>query len=174
MASITKNKFSGKWIIKFRFNGQAYYRSCRTEAESKDKRIKATVEDTIELLMTGRLAIPESTNIVTWIMSGGKVSKPEREDGDPKLVQLENVCDAYLLDQLDKADRTISGEKTHIRHLKRLLGCKASVARLTLGDIQKYCGKRAKESNRQGGNVAYLSLIASINCWGTFNPELTS
>ena len=49
----------------------------------------------------------------------------------------------------------------HAKHLKRLLGNRFHVQQLSLGDLQKYVSKRAKEKTEQGHG------------WSQYHPQGT-
>lgn len=164
MASVWADKRSGNWLIKFRLGGTPFTRSCLTTNEVAAKRIKASVEETIRFLNTGRLVIPnEVVDPALWVMSGGKVgSKPSIDASAPR--HLGEICDAYFRDQLDKADTTLGGEKVHINHLKRLLGENTRFESLALTQMQSYVSARCKEPSHLGGTVS----------GGTVEKELTT
>ena len=74
MAYLRRDRRSGKWCVGFRYNGQEYHRSCRTDQKSVARRIHVTVEETIDLLETGRLVAPENVDIAYWIFTWGKAN----------------------------------------------------------------------------------------------------
>ena len=105
------------------------------------------------MLNTGRLVVPADADPGVWILSGGKIQeKPKTESRS--LTTLGEACDTYYKDQLDKADTTLVGEKTHISHLKRILGEKTKFGTLNLESIQRYVNSRREEDNRYGGKVS--------------------
>jgi integrase len=153
MASIWQDDRSGNWVIGFVFGGKHFVRSCRTKTETKAHRTKSVVEETLELLNTGRLVMPADADPGVWILSGGKLLEKPQTNSRP-LARLGDVCDAYCKDQLDKADTTLVGETTHINHLKRLFGAETALESLALEAIQGYVSSRRKEDNRYGGKVS--------------------
>ena len=121
MASIWADERSGNWVIGFVYGGKHFVRSCRTKTKTEANRTKAIVEETLQLLNTGRLTMPADANPGVWILSGGKLQEKPQTDDRP-IAKLGEVCDAYYADQVDKADTTLVGESTHINHLKRAVG----------------------------------------------------
>jgi hypothetical protein len=71
MASIWQDERSGKWVVGFVFGGKHFVRSCRTKTKTKAYRTKAVVEETLEMLNTGRLVMPADANPGVLILSGG-------------------------------------------------------------------------------------------------------
>jgi integrase len=153
MASIWQDERNSKWVIGFVYGGKHFVRSCRTQSEKTAKSTKILVEETLQMLTTGRLAMPADADPGVWILSGGKLSEKPKNDGR-SLTKLGEICDAYYKDQLDKAETTLVGERTHINHLKRLLGKQARLDSLNLESIQGYVNSRKNESNRYGGKVS--------------------
>lgn len=70
MAHIRRDGRSGIWYVGFRYDGREFQRSCRTDGKTMARRIQATVEETIDLLQAGRIVVPESVDIGSWILSG--------------------------------------------------------------------------------------------------------
>ncbi len=143
MASLHEDERTGNWIIMFRWGGQQFRRSSETTKKSDAAGIKARVEDTIRLLKLGRIEIPRGADSGVWILSDGKLTaKPK-----PRISQLRRlgeICDAYLTDQLAKADNTVACERIHVRHLKRVLGESTEMDTITLNVIQGYVNARSK------------------------------
>lgn len=153
MASIWQDERSGKWVIGFIYGGSHFVRSCRTKSEKTARSTKVLVEETLQLLSTGRLTVPADADPGIWILSGGKLQEKPSSNGRT-LAKLGEVCDAYYKGQLDKADTTLVGENTHINHLKRLLGTRITLDSLTLENVQRYVDSRRKADNRYGGKVS--------------------
>ncbi len=147
MASLHEDERTGNWIIMFRWRGQQFRRSCETTKKSDAAGIEARVEDTIRLLKLGRIEIPKGADPGVWIMSDGKLTaKPKPKTG--QLRRLGEICDAYLTDQIAKADNTVACEKIHVRHLKRVLGGATVLDTITLNVIQGYVTARSKTKCR--------------------------
>ena len=82
---------NGEWTTGFRFNGIEFHRSCRTTNEKIAKRVQATVEETLDMLKTGRLEVPDDTELGAWILSGGKLQPKFSANGKPKSERFRNV-----------------------------------------------------------------------------------
>ena len=161
MASIWQDRRSGNWLIKFVYGGKPFCKSCLTQDSDDAGRIKARVEETLGMLNTGRLTLPEDADPGVWILSGGKLQeKPKLDTTSPASVAA--ICDAYYNDQLDKADTTLEAEKRHIGHLKRALGEKTAMASLTLETMQNYINVRSKAGNRYGGTISGRTIRRNL------------
>ncbi len=147
MASLHEDERTGNWIIMFRWGGQQYRRSCETANKGSAGSIKARVEDTIRLLKLGRIEVPKGADPGVWIMSDGKLTaKPKAKGG--QLRRLGAICDAYLADQIAKADNTVACEGIHVRHLKRVMGESTMLDTVTLNVIQGYVTARSRTKRR--------------------------
>ena len=65
---------SGVYQICFRLGDKRFSRSLRTENEREAKSAKSIIEENIRLIERGRLEIPRGADIVSFLLSNGKVS----------------------------------------------------------------------------------------------------
>lgn len=149
MASIWPDSRTGTYLIKFHYGGRRFTRSCQTDKERQAATVKTLVEETISLLNTGRLVMPDDVSDAgTWIMSGGKLEhKPVLQSRS--IASFDHICQKYMEDQRDKAPATVAGETIHIRHLKRLLGEKTQLGSVTTDTLRRYVDSRLKEPTRR-------------------------
>ncbi len=168
MASIHKDERTGNWIIMFRWGGKQFRRSCKTGSEKDARGVKARVEDIIRLLKLGRIEIPHDADPGVWIMSDGKLTtKPKLTASQPR--RLSEICEAYLADQLAKAESTVACEKIHTGHLKRILGESTELATITLNVVQGYVVARSKMKCRGkslSGRTIHKELATFRQMWG--------
>jgi integrase len=146
MAYLRRDVRTGHWCVGFRYHGQEFHRSCRTNRKPIALRIQATVEETIDMLESGRLIMPETVDPAFWILSGGKANGKKKER--KQRIQFGPLCDAYTIDQRQKAESTRYAEGIHISHLKRLLGVKTQICRIDLQKLKRYSEKRSFEKYR--------------------------
>ena len=144
MASLHRDSRTGNWIVMFRWAGNQYRRSCKTDSSVDAKACEARIEDTIRLLEQGRLEIPADADAAVWIMSGGKIGIRHRANTS----RLGDICDAYYQDQIDKAESTRVNEQVHIGHVKRVLGEQTALDRIDLNALQSYVSKRLSQKHR--------------------------
>ena len=67
MASIWQDERSGKWVVYFIFGGKHLVRSCRTKSQKAAHSTKILVEETLQMLNTGRLIMPADADPGVWI-----------------------------------------------------------------------------------------------------------
>ena len=116
MATLRHDRRTGNRQIRFYWDGAQQERSYHSKSRSKALRTQATIEDTIELLKSGRLSIPDDADPIDWIVSGGKARSKRTPNGEAKDKRFGRVCAAYLNDQQQKQETTLSGEKIHVVH----------------------------------------------------------
>ena len=172
MATLRLDKRTGFWTVRFYWNGKQVQRTCATKRRGEANRTLAAVEDTIHLLKTGRLTIPE---IVTpsrqgdWIVSGGQINTKPGRNGKPKGPRFGNVCDQYLKEQPQKHESTIYCETVHIRHLKRLLRASKLIDQIDIDSLKEYRRRRSLERHHDkliGDATIKKELVTFRQIWG--------
>ena len=147
MATLRHDRRTGNWQIRLYWNGGQQERSCNTKKRSKALRTLAVVEDTIELLKSGRLTMPDDVEPISWIVSGGKVQKKPGTNGRAKDNRFGKICDGYLEDQQQKQETTLCGERIHIGHLKKLLWSATAIDTIDLDTLKHYRRRRSGQSH---------------------------
>ena len=142
MAILRHDRRTGFWQIRFYWDGNQQERSCRTKHRSKAQRTQAAVGETIDLLRSGRITMPEDVDPVDWIVSGGKLQSKSVRHGEVKDQRFGRICDAYLKDQPQKQATTTDTEKTHVRHLKRILKASTLMKNIDLDALKEYRRRR--------------------------------
>ena len=176
MASLQKFP-SGTFHITIPFGGKRYKRSLKTKDRKTALAIQARVEDTTKLVERGRIEIPTSADIPTFLLSDGNVS---RQLEAPKEVKLNKLFKSYF-DSIPEGSLdlgTIRMMKTHSRHLTKHLGGRLSLRTLTQGILQSYIGKRSKEPGIRGRNVQAatikkeLTTLRGLWKWSVISEQL--
>jgi len=82
MASL--QQVAGQYHICFRFNGRRFKRSLKTEHLDKADARRVRLEETIRLVETERLDIPDDTvDVASFLLTDGKVhSKRSKSNGE--------------------------------------------------------------------------------------------
>ena len=147
MATLRQDRRTGYWQIRFYWAGAQQERSCRTKNRSKALRTQIAVEDTIDLLKSGRITMPEDVEPVEWILTGGKSQSRSGQNGQTKDKRFGKICEVYLKEQNQKQRTTIGTEKIHIRHLIRILRTSTPVKDIDLDALKKYRRRRASKKH---------------------------
>lgn len=153
MASIQLDRHSGKYRIRFRFQGIEFKRSIKTRNEREAETILRRVDDTIRLLERGRLELPSVADPADFILSDGKYS---RSRSQKKTARLKGLFATYndSVPEGAKEANTLKGEKVHQEHFLRLLGAQTVVSSITEETLQEYIAKRSKEESPRGGTIS--------------------
>ena len=146
---------SGNYHICFRFGGRKFKRSLKTKSEKQARRNKARLEDTIQLVQTGRIEMQPHVDVPTLLLSDGKLSKQHVVN----TAKLSDVSTAYFKSLPDDslAGTTVEMMRIHERHLHRLLGKNTMLSQLSFEQLQQYVSKRAREKGRRGRTIQVLS-----------------
>jgi integrase len=159
MATLEFNQRSlpGTWYVRFYYHGKRWKHSCGKGSERRARQVLAAVEATLEKLQNGHLIMPDGIDPKQWIISGGR-EFPSLDAGHATPTKNQNrevtfgdTCDRYLSEQVSdgaKASTTLAAERTHIGHLKRLIGQSKSLSSIDLEVLKRYRSRRDKERYR--------------------------
>lgn len=100
------------------------------------------ISKTLRELRLGRLAVPLHMDPATWVLGGGRL---ERANTDQSL-KFEKLCQTYLdaIPAGAKAVTSLKTEKTHIKHLQRILGPRTPAQTIRVSEVQSYVNTRSK------------------------------
>lgn len=124
---------NGRYNIIVRFGGKRFVRSLKTTDEDEATARRLRVEENIRLVESGRLELPDNADVLTFLLSDGRMaSKPVLR----KRLSLETLFSEFFeaIPDGNLQKTTLEGMKIHARHLKRLLGVNFAVQTLTLED----------------------------------------
>ena len=159
---------NGRYNIIIRFGGKRFVRSLKTTDEDEAMARKHRVEENIRLIESGRLELSGNADVVTFLLSDGRISsKPVVTTILTLSSLIEQFFDAIPEGNLEQT--TLDGMNLHCRHLKRLLGEKFTVQNLGLDDLQTYVSTRSKEKTRKGtvgSNTINKELVTFRTMWG--------
>jgi integrase len=158
MASLEKRPHG--YRVVFMFRGEKFAKSLHTKEVKQAHSSLARLEDTLRRVELGTLIIPDEADVATFLLSDGNLAaKPKTE----KPLTLTELFDAYFANLPAGANEatTLSGMKTHQRHLERLLGSGFLVQRLTSADLQTFVEKRSKEKGFRG-NVTTTTIKKAL------------
>jgi integrase len=154
MASLENQK--GWWRIVLRYDGQKHQRALETQDKRKALQLKARVEENLVLLKQGRLAYEPGGDLITLLLSDGKLNATPKVD---RPLRLGELFDRYKQDRPpSKEGVTAYTEDIHLAHLVRLLGKRTLPADLTHEKLQGYVTARRQEPGRRGGKVSQVTV----------------
>lgn len=144
---------TGVYHIVFRFQGRRFKRSLETKIETVALARREEVDETIQLLKSRRIAVPENVPAEAFILAGGRVDaiKPEKgkaaTDVSPASLTLQGLFDQFFdsLPDENLEANTLRTMHTHKAHFLRLIKPRFPAEKLTGHELQKYVNARSKE-----------------------------
>jgi hypothetical protein len=67
---------SGIYFVSFRVGQQRFKRSPKTDNQKTSDSLTARLEENIRNIERGRLVVPENADLVTFLLSDGRVAEP--------------------------------------------------------------------------------------------------
>ena len=152
---------NGTFHITFRFGGRRYKRSLKTKSRRQATSLLARLEDTIRLVEIGRIDLPETVDIPSFLLSDGRaVSKPKISEarlGDLFVRFFDSLPEGSL------EPRSIQMMQIHRKRLESYIGKGLQLKLLSYSDLQNYVNKRAKDPGRRGHKLSPSTIKKEIN-----------
>jgi hypothetical protein len=132
-----EQKPSGRYDVAFRFGGLKFKKSLRTSDSEKARARLHRLEESISLVESGRLELPEDADVATFLLSDGRLNGKVglrsnlRTYGQFKKAFLESIPAGSL------EDSTLTGMRIHFKHLARVLGNTFVLPSLSLEDCHR-------------------------------------
>ncbi|MEM8671021.1 MAG: site-specific integrase [Planctomycetota bacterium] len=163
MASLQTDP-SGNFHITFRFGGTRFKRSLKTKNKRRAQSTCVRLEENIQLIESGRLELPKSVDLPTFLLSDGKL------DGKPvtTTLRLGSLYATYAESIPDHAleATTLKTIALHTRHLSRVLGARRPFHSLKVSELQRYVTARSKEPGKGGRCVSAGTIRKEIATFG--------
>jgi integrase len=139
---------SGVYHVGLRLGGRKFTRSLNTSDEVEADSAVACIEENLRLIERGRLEIPKGADLMSFLLSNGKVSAPISVEA----VTLRELFDQYFaaLPSGNLEDTTIYTMKVHRRSLEGYYGKSKLVESIDLVALQGYIAKRANDRGLNG------------------------
>lgn len=77
-----EQKKSGQFSVVFRFGEEKFKRSLRTKPSKEARAAKSRIEENIRLVERGLLTLPEDADVVSFLLSDGRVPAKIPDDCD--------------------------------------------------------------------------------------------
>ena len=145
MASLELDPASGRYRVRFRYDGRAYKRSLRTKNRRVAMGTLGQVEESLRLLELGMTELPPTVEIGDFIVSGARSRRkklphsPVRTLGDLFRIYQEELPPGA------KEERTLEGERLRFKHLLRHLKPTTKTATLSGVDLLPKSGSMRNE-----------------------------
>lgn len=140
---------SGNYFVCLRVGDQRFRRSLKTTIEKEADGAVACVEENLRLLERGRLEIPPDADVVSFLLSNGRVTAPLVI---PEQISLRDLFTRYFgaIPEGSLEPVTIYNMKLHQKRLEERFGPGYAIRTLTVGDLQEYIENRSKDRGRNG------------------------
>lgn len=146
-----------QYHLGIRFGSQKLKRSLQTNDPKEAQDLLDRVERRLKLIDQGDLVIPSDADLLTFLLSDGKLTRPVEVSAG---ITLGDLCQRYL-DSLPRGTleaNTVYTLNIHLSHLKEVLGERFRVDRLTFADLQRYVDTRSKEIGKRGKPISPVTI----------------
>lgn len=154
-------KRGSRYHINFFHGGRHFSRTLKTGNAKKAEAGKARLEENLADLERGRLELPPGADLLTFLLSDGKLQQKVRIE---KELTLGDFFKQYRGDLPEgaKESSTRYTEEIHIAHLLRLIGTATAVRAITTDALQEYVKARSKETGWHGEPLSHVTIQKEI------------
>lgn len=161
---------SGTYHVAFRLGSRRFKRSLQTSTLRRAESRRCRLEETLELVNSGRLEVPPGSDIPTFLLSDGKVPTTAPKQ---KFWSLKGAYDEYLKQLPEGAleENSLRTFKTHLKHILRVLGKHRLLRDIGLSELQRFVDRRSREAGARGRKVSpqtikkEMSSFSSLWSW---------
>jgi integrase len=169
MAWLELDPDSNCYKVCFRYGGRRFKKSLKTDDRAEAEILVGGVEKNLLRLEQGLLELPESADIVSFVLSDGK--RRERPNA-PCSLTLEELFQKYK-EQMPPGTMEANSLETvelHMKHFLRHLGTRFIVQKLTLAVLQSYVASRSRDRKRPISPITIKKEVTSLSSiwnWAT-------
>jgi integrase len=151
---------SGVYHIAFRFDGQKFKKSLRTTDRHTANARLHRVDENARLLESGRLVVPDGADLATFLLSDGQLNRANSRPRKRQIRTLRDFTEIFFSAIPDAAleDSTLNGMRTHVGHLRRVLGASFLLLDVGLDDLQRYVDRRSKDKGLRGKRLSPATI----------------
>lgn len=152
-----EQKSSGTFHVVFRISKEKYRKSLKTKLLKEALSRKLRIEENIQLVELGRLTITPDADLVSFLLSDGKINKPVSAQ---KRISLGKLHETFVKNLPADAmeENTLRTAANHMRHVVRILGGRKQVKTITTTDLQTFVNTRSKEPGMNGRTVSSQTI----------------
>jgi hypothetical protein len=173
MAWLEPHPTSGRFNLCFRWHGKKLRRTLKTTQKKEAESILHRFDENVVLLERGRLELPEGGDILTFLLSDGKLSgvpapEPTLRPAPPTLQEISGKYLATLGNGTIESN-SLATVRLHLNHFLRKLGETFQLDTLSTPVLQDYVNTRARRKGKKKIPLSPVTLrkeIASLRaCW---------
>jgi integrase len=156
-----EQKKSGTFHLIFRLGDEKFRRSLKTKCSREASARHLRVEENLRLVDAGRLQIPDNADLVTFLLSDGKLNQQARA---PKRTRIGKLYQQYIdnLPEDSMEDNSLYTASIHMQHFVRNLPTNLELRDLTTADLQTYINTRARQAGRFGKSISAITIRKEI------------
>ncbi len=110
------------------------------------------MEETLSDLERGRLHLPPDADLITFLLSDGKLTQRPQDTPPPKAITLGELRDRYVQTHSNGAmeQNSLDTVKMHLRHFVASLGESFAIPTLALTHLQEHVDRRSVDRGLKG------------------------
>jgi integrase len=157
MAWLEQHRTSGHYHLCFRFGGKKYRRTLDTSDTKSAEATRLRFEENLVLLERGRFELPPDADLITFLLSDGKLAAPPVVASSPLLG---DVFDRYLATCGNGSMEANSLEMLilHLKQIRRKLGDSFKLQQLSTSHLQEYVNTRIRVKGNKSIPLSTVSL----------------
>ncbi len=162
MAWLERDRPNGPFQIVFRYAQQRVKRSARTRDEREATELAMRVDRKLRLIEQGDLAIPNDADVVTFLMSDGKLTTPIQL---PISSTLSQVFDEFF-ESLPPGAMEENSRRTaqiHRKHLVGILGAGQPIREISHRQLQTFINQRSHQRGRSGKPISPITIKKELS-----------
>ena len=173
MAWLEPHPTSGHFNICLRWQGKKLRRTLKTTQKKEAEAILHRFDENVVLLERGRLQLPEGGDLLTFLLSDGKLSGAPAPDPTltPAPPTLREIVDRYLaaLGNGTVEANSLATTRMHLNHFLRKFGDAFQLDLLKTTALQEYVNSRTRRKGKKKIPLIPTTLrkeVASLRaCW---------
>jgi len=173
MAWLEPHPTSGHFNICLRWQGKKPRRTLKTTQKKEAEAILHRFDENVVLLERGRLVLPEGGDLLTFLLSDGKLSGLPAPDPipTPAAPTLREIVDRYLaaLGNGTVEANSLATTRMHLNHFLRKLGDDFQLDLLKTAALQEYVNSRTRRKGKKKIPLSPITLrkeVATLRaCW---------
>ena len=152
-----EQKDSGTFHVVFRISEEKYRRSLKTKLHREALSRKLRIEENLKLVETGRLTVPDDADLVSFLLSDGKLNG---KISGQKRLPLGKLFSTFVenLPEDSMEANSLATASVHMRHIVRIIGSRIQLRTITIIDLQRYVNHRSKEPGYRGRNASAATI----------------
>ena len=167
-AMATIERRNNRFRLIFYHHGRRYPASLKTTNEREANAIAGSVERTLQLLEQRVLEMPNGSDLVTFVLSGGKQAEKPKP---PPIRTLKELHESYLkAHELGAMEvNSLDTVTMHLRHFAKTLGNAFPVQTLDASHVQLHINRRSRQKGIRKKLLSTTTLKKEVGsmraCW---------